>query len=64
MPNLETVSVITDSKNGTRWLVFRDGDNYGFTYSEFYRDCGWRELFTETGYSREAIEMMFEEEVA
>ena len=48
--------------NDTRWTIFKQPNGlYGYTYSEFYPTCGiWRDIFTETDYTKETIECEFD----
>lgn len=54
------IKTIIDNKNGKKWEIFKDSDNkYSYKYYEFYQTIGWRIIFKEANYSKDAIEWEF-----
>ena len=55
------VALLESNSTGTKFEVYQMGENsYSFTYFEKFKSLGWREVFTETNYTREAIEDHFD----
>lgn len=46
-----------DFGNGTQYEIFKqDNGLYSYNYCEFYASCGWRVIFSEGNYTKDAIE--------
>lgn len=59
------IKIIIDNENGKKWEIFKNSDNdYFYKYYEFFQVTGWRIIFTESSYSKDAIEWELDTEVA
>lgn len=58
------VKTITNKEEGTMFQIYKMGkDSYGFVYLEKFTNGGWRQVFEEYDFSKEAIEWEFDTEV-
>ena len=53
------IKEVVDNENGQKWEIFKDidSDSYSYKYYEFFKGCGWRFVFGENNYKKDAIEL-------
>jgi hypothetical protein len=58
------IKTIIDNENGKKWEIYKNSDNdYFYKYYEFFQVTGWRIIFTESNYSKDAIEWELDTEI-
>lgn len=59
------IKSLIDNENGTKLEIYKNGENnYGYKHYEFFTNIGWRFMFEENNYSKDAIEFEFDIKVA
>lgn len=54
------VKAIVDNEMGKKWEIIKNGLLYSIKYYEYFESCGWRFLFSEADYTKDAIEYYFD----
>lgn len=48
----------------TKFEVYEQKDGlYTIKYAEYFKDCGWRYIFDEANYTRDAVKAMLGEDI-
>lgn len=52
------VRTIIDKENGRKWDIYKGTDGlYSVIYAEYFSSCGWREMWEDINYTKEAVEL-------